>query len=166
MPLKIHIAFSKSGILILKKEKELKMNDTVKLLRECNAGIKMGESAIEKVLPHAKSEELKRSLEICKSTHARLGDETHKLLLREGADTKPPHPVIKAMSDMKIYAKLMIKNADESIADVITDGCDMGIKSLHKYLNKYEGADEKAKSIARRLSASEEYLELKMREYL
>ena len=141
-------------------------NDMVKLLRECNAGIKMGESAIEKVLPHAKDEELRRSLEICKSTHARLGDETHEMLLERGEDTKPPHPVAKAMSDMKICAKLMMKNADESIADVITDGCNMGIKSLHKYLNKYEAADEKAKSIARRLVASEEYLELKMRGFL
>ncbi len=141
-------------------------SDTVKLLRECNAGIKMGESAIEKLLPHAKDDELRRSLEICKSTHARLGDETHEMLLEQGADTKPPHPVAKAMSDMKIYAKMMMKSADESIADLITDGCDMGIKSLHKYMNKYGAADEKAKSIARRLVASEEYLELKMRNFL
>jgi hypothetical protein len=37
-------------------------NDTVKLLHECNSGIKMGKSAIEKVLPHAKDDELRRSL--------------------------------------------------------------------------------------------------------
>ena len=80
-------------------------NDTVKLLRECNAGIKMGESAISKVLPHAKNEEMKKTLEVCKNTHASLGDETHAKLLSLGAETKDPHPVIRAMSDMKIYAK-------------------------------------------------------------
>lgn len=141
-------------------------NDTVKLLRECNAGIKMGESAIDAVLPHAKDDEIRRSLEICKSTHAKLGDETHGLLLEYGAPTKPPHPIAKTMSDVKIFTRLMMKNADQTIADVMTDGCDMGIKSLHKYMNKYSSADEKAKSIAKRLAASEEYLELKMREFL
>ena len=140
--------------------------DTINLLRECNAGIKMGESAIKKVLPHAKSEDLRHTLEVCKNTHATLGDETHAMLLRHNADTKEPHAIIRAMSDMKIYAKMMAQNTDSQIADVMTDGCDMGIKSLSKYLNKYKNADQDAKSIAKRLIASEEYLENKIREYL
>ena len=141
-------------------------NDTVKLLRECNAGIKMGKSAIDAVLPHAKDKELRRSLEVCKNTHAQLGDETHELLLEYDAPTKDPHPVVRAMSDAKIFTKMLINTSDKTIADVMTDGCDMGIKSLNKYINKYECADEKAKSIAKRLAASEEYLELKMRPHL
>ena len=141
-------------------------NDTVNLLRECNSGIKMGEDAIKRVLPHAKNSELKRTLEVCKNTHAALGDETHRMLLERGGETKDPHPMIRAMSDMKISAKMMMKNTDAAIADVMTDGCDMGIKSLHKYLNKYHRADEKSKSIAKRLIASEEYLESKIRDFL
>ena len=140
--------------------------DTIKLLRECNAGIKMGESAIKKVLPHTKSEELRHTLEVCKNTHAALGDETHSMLLKHKADTKEPHAFVRMMSDMKIYAKMMAQNTDSQIADVMTDGCDMGIKSLSKYLNKYKDADKDAKSIAKRLIASEEYLESKVREYL
>ena len=140
--------------------------DTIKLLRECNAGIKMGESAIKKVLPHAKSSEMRHTLEVCKNTHASLGDETHAMLLRHRADTKDPHSVVRAMSDMKIYAKMMMHETDSQIADVMTDGCDMGIKSISKYLNKYKNANPDAKSIAKRLIASEEYLEGKMREYL
>ena len=141
-------------------------NDTVKLLHECNSGIKMGKSAIEKVLPHAKDDELRRSLEICKSTHAKLGDETHRLLIEHGEGSEDLHPFARKMSDMKICAKLMMKDSDSAIADLMTDGCDMGIKSLHKHMNKYENADERSLSIARRLVASEEYLELKMREFL
>ena len=83
------------------------MTDTIKLLRECNAGIKMGEDAIKQVLPHAHNEDLKHTLQVCKNTHATLGDETHKLLKQHGADTKDPHPVIKAMSNMKIYATML-----------------------------------------------------------
>ena len=140
--------------------------DTIKLLRECNAGIKMGESAIKKVLPHAKSDELRRTLEVCKNTHAALGDETHAMLLEHGADTKEPHAIARAMSDMKICAKMLAKESDSQIADVMTDGCDMGIKSLSRYLNKYKNANEGSKSIAKRLIASEEYLENKIRDYL
>ena len=140
-------------------------NDTVKLLRECNAGIKMGESAIKKVLPHAESEELKRTLEVCKNTHAELGDKTHGLLLSMNADTKPPHPVARFMSDVKVRMKVM-EGGDDKIADVMTDGCDMGIKSLHRYLNQYKNADREAKNIAERLIASEEYLESKIRSFL
>ena len=140
-------------------------NDTVKLLRECNAGIKMGENAIKKVLPHTASEELKHTLTVCKNTHAELGDKTHSLLLSLDADTKPPHPIARFMSDMKVRMKVM-EGGDDKIADVMTDGCDMGIKSLHKYLNQYKDADKEAKNIAERLIASEEYLEAKMRPFL
>ncbi len=140
-------------------------NDTVKLLRECNAGIKMGENSIKKVLPHAESESLKRTLEVCKNTHAELGDKTHGMLLSFGADTKPPHPVARFMSDMKVRMKVM-EGGDDKIADVMTDGCDMGIKSLNRYLNQYKAASKESKDIAKRLIASEEYLEASMREFL
>lgn len=140
--------------------------DTVKLLRECNSGIKMGENAIKKVLPHAKSNELKHTLEVCKNTHAALGDETHGMLLKHGADTTSPHPIVEAMSDMKIRATMITKESDSSIANIMTDGCNMGIKSISKYLNKYKNADEKSKAIAKRLIASEEFLENKLRAFL
>ncbi len=140
--------------------------DTIKLLRECNAGIKMGEDAIKQVLPRVHNQEMRRSLEVCKNTHASLGDETHSLLLHNGADTKDAHPMARAMSNMKIYATMMVKESDSRIADLMTDGCDMGIKSLHKYLNKYKAADDSAKKLAKRIIASEEYLEKEMRAFL
>ena len=141
-------------------------SDTVKLLQECNAGIKMGEDAIKQVMPHVQSNEMRRTLEVSKNTHAALGDETHALILEGGASPKDSHPVAKAMSNMKIRATMMINESDKSIASLMTDGCNMGIKSLSTYLNKYGKADDKAKSIARRLIASEEYLENKMRSHL
>ena len=142
------------------------MTDTIKLLRECNAGIKMGEDAIKQVLPHVTNSELKQTLQICKNTHASLGDETHALLIKHNAETKDTHPIIRAMSYLKISAMMMARESDHHIANLMTDGCDMGIKSLTKYLNKYKNASNEAKSIAKRLIASEEYLESKMRVFL
>ena len=71
------------------------MNDTEKLLRECNSGIKMGVDSINQVLPYVKSEELVKVLNACKDKHATLGDETHSLLLDKNMDTKNPHPMAK-----------------------------------------------------------------------
>ena len=141
-------------------------SDTVKLLRECNAGIKMGEDAIKALLPYTRNTELKRALEVCKDTHATLGDETHKMLKRFGAETKDAHPMARMMSNAKIKMRMMMKGSDREIAALMTDGCDMGIKSLHKYLNEYKDAVKDARSLASRLIASEEYLEESMRMYL
>ena len=94
------------------KGKNGMQTDTIKLLRECNAGIKMGQDAIKQVLPHVKSQDLKRSLEVCQNTHASLGDETHRLLLDHNAETKDAHPMARAMSNMKIGAVMMANESD------------------------------------------------------
>ena len=141
-------------------------NDTEKLLSECNAGIKMGERAIERVLPHVKDEGLRAALEATKDTHASLGDTTHAALLSKGFETKPPHPIASVMSDVKICVKMIAKESDKTIADLMTDGCNMGVKSLSRYLHQYKGADTHAKSIARQLIHSEETLSKELRRFL
>lgn len=52
------------------------------------------------------------------------------------------------------------------VAELMTDGCDMGIKSLSRYLNVYEAADDKAKKIAKKLIDLENDLCSGLREYL
>ena len=54
--------------------------------------------------------------------------------------------------------KMGMDNCDATIADLITDGCNMGIKSLYRYLNQYKAADEKAKNLCHRLITIEEQL--------
>ena len=153
--------------ILTKNERTNGMNtDTINLLRECNAGIKMGESAIKQVLPHARNDELRHTLEVCKNTHATLGDEIHRMISDSGKTPKDAHPVARAMSSVKIGATLMVKASDKSIANLMTDGCDMGIKSLSGYLNQYKNATDEAKTVAKRLIASEEFLEGKLRSYL
>lgn len=142
------------------------MNDTVKLLRECNAGIKMGESALEKVITSTESERLRQLLDDTRDEHAILGDRTHSMLKRHGADTKEPHAAVRLMSDMKIYVKMAVCDNDHSVASLMTDGCNMGVKSISKYLNRYKNASPEAKDIARKLIASEASLEENLRPFL
>jgi hypothetical protein len=140
--------------------------DTIKLLRECDAGVQMGIASIKDVLDYSKSESLRKKLYDCKEEHDRLNNEIQQLLEQYHDDGKGPNPIAKGMSWMKSNAMLAIDSSDATIADLMTDGCNMGVKSLSRYLNKYAAADEKSKDIAKRLIRLEEQLAVDIREYL
>ena len=140
--------------------------DTVKLLRECDAGVKMGVSSIDEVLEYVRSDRLKDYLVRCKNEHEKLEKEIEEGLDRFGDDGKNPNPIAKGMSWIKTNVKLMVEESDHTIADLITDGCDMGVKSLSRYLNQYKAADEQSKDIAKRLISLEESLGKEIRGYL
>ena len=140
--------------------------DTIKLLRECDAGVKMGISSIEEVIEYVKSNELKNNLSDCKHEHNKLDKEIQEFLDKYHDDGKEPNPIAKGMSWMKTNMKLVMNESDHTIADLMTDGCNMGVKSLNKYLNKYEAADEVSKDICKRLINLEEELTIKIRKFL
>ena len=140
--------------------------DTVKLLRECDAGVKMGIASIREVLDYTDANGLRRRLTDCLSRHEKLGDEIKNLLDRYHDSGKNPNPMAKGMSWVKTNAMLAVKESDATIADLMTDGCNMGVKSLHKYLNQYKAADEASKDIAKRLINLEEKLTVDIRSFL
>lgn len=140
--------------------------DTIKLLRECDAGIKMGTASIDDVLDHVNSKTFFNKLTDCKQAHNQLQQEVETLLHQYHDDGKQPNPMAKGMSWMKTNVKLEMEHSDETIADLITDGCNMGVKSLNRYLNQYQAADAVSKDIAKRLIHLEEQLAVDMRQYL
>ena len=140
--------------------------DTIKLLRECDAGVKMGVSAIDDVMKYAESEKMRKALADNREEHCKLDKEIQELLDDYHDDGKEPNPMEKGMSWMKANVKLVINESDNTIADLITDGCNMGVKSLNMYLNQYAAADEKSKDICKRLINLEEDLTIQMRKFL
>ena len=140
--------------------------DTVKLLRECDAGVKMGTASIKEVLDYVSANDLRQRLENCMSEHEKLENEIKNLLDRYHDDGKKPNPMAKGMSWVKTNVKLAVDEQDASIADLMTDGCNMGVKSLNQYLNQYQAADEVSKDIAKRLINLEEKLVVDIRSYL
>ncbi|MBE6878233.1 MAG: hypothetical protein E7488_03575 [Ruminococcaceae bacterium] len=140
--------------------------DTVKLLRECDAGVKMGVASIDEVLPFVKSKQLEKLLTGCKKEHEKLDREIQSLLERYKDDGKEPNVMAKSMSWFKTNMKLMMEESDATISDLMTDGCNMGVKSLNMYLNQYKAADEVSKDITKRLINLEEKLVVDMRRYL
>ena len=140
--------------------------DTVKLLRECDAGVKMGVKSIDDVVEYVESDSFERRLRDCRREHEKLDGEIKEQLDRFKDTGKEPNPMAKSMSWMKTNVKLAVENSDHTIADLMTDGCNMGVKSLNKYLNKYQAADEYSKDIAKRLINLEEKLAVDIRSYL
>ena len=140
--------------------------DTIKLLRECDAGVKMGTASIDDVLDHVKGDAFRKRLTVCKREHNQLQDEIQRLLDQYQDEGKNPNPMAKSMSFMKTAMKLSVDDTDATIADLMTDGCNMGVKSLNRYLNQYKAADEVSKDIAKRLINLEEKLAVDIRQYL
>lgn len=141
-------------------------NDTIKLLRECDAGVQMGIESIDDVRDYVKHPQLKETLISCKREHEKLDSEIQKELARFGDEGKEPSLLLEGMSKMKTEFKLRMKESDQTVADLMTDGCHMGIKSLSRYLNRYGGAEQKAKDLTLRLIRSEESLVQDLRAYL
>lgn len=140
--------------------------ETEKLLRECTSGSKMGEHALTLALPKVKNSELKATLENAIKSHAIIGDEAKKMLFDAHRREKEPSALVLMMSDAKMNAKMMLNGSSATIASLITDGCDMGTKTLSKTLNHLPTADLKARHIANKLIAVEDDLKHQMRAYL
>ena len=140
--------------------------DTIRLLRECDAGIQMGVSAIDDVLERVQAPDMYRRLSACKRAHESLKTEINVMLADCHDDGKAPNPLAQGMSWLKTNAALAMNGSDQTIASLMTDGCNMGVKSLGRYLNQYEAASEDSKDITKRLIGLEQKLSDDLREYL
>ena len=140
--------------------------DTVRLLRECDAGVKMGIDSIEDVTDNVKDEGFRRILEEAKRRHKVIEKDILSMLDSYGDDGKRAGAVARGMSHVMTEMKLVMNGSDATVADLMTDGCNMGVKSLSKYLNEYKAASEASKDVAKRLIGLEEKLAVDIREYL
>ena len=144
----------------------MQKQDTCQLLKECNSGIKMAVDAIREVLPNVKNEELRKKLTACEKEHEKLGDETHSLLLKNHAKDEEPGIMAKGMSWIKTNLTMSVNPGDDTIANLISTGCDMGVRTLQKYLNDCQNASDQAKALVKKVFNLEEDLSVDMRAYL
>lgn len=142
--------------------------DTVRLLRECSSGITMGIDSIGDVMTSVSDGRLREVLCDSREKHRALGLEADRLLDNYGDNEKEPGMIAKSMAKLKSEFMLTMagEKKDSTVADLITDGCNMGVKNLSKYLNEYKAADEKSKDIAKRLIGVEEALCRDVRSWL
>ena len=122
-------------------------DDTIKLLRECDAGVEMGIKTLDNVIDDVESDELRKILEKSRETHCKLKGNIAEKLGNYGDDGMSEHP-------------------DVSAAELIIDGCNMGIRSIYKYFNKYPAADAEIKRLVDDIVKEEEDLSVKLRKFL
>lgn len=141
-------------------------NDTVRLLRECDAGIKMGIDSLGEVLDSANADSLRCLLYSSRERHEEYAREIQDMLKSCCDDGKSPGPVAKGMAWARTNLSLALDGSDAKIAELVSEGCGMGIRSLSRYINQYQAASDRAVDMARKLIGLEEELERELRAYL
>jgi len=144
----------------------MQKEDTINLLRECNLGIKMGIGSLNEVLDKVESTDLEEKLKQSRNRHEDLETKTQLLLNRYGDEEKQPNVIAKGMSWIKTNVMLGIDESDKTVAGLVTDGCNMGIKTINGYLNDYKEADEEVVKIAHDIIKEENSLLSEIKEYL
>ena len=125
--------------------------DTVELLKECDAGCKMAIDSMEQISKYVTNDQLKTLITKYNGAHIRLEEDLHRMLNNIGEEEKEPSPIAKASSWITSEVKMMMKGDTHEAASLLTDGCNMGIKSLCEYKNSYKAADEKSVNMCEKL---------------
>ena len=140
--------------------------DTVELLKECDAGCKMAIDSMEQIAKYVSDDQLKTIIQKYNGAHIKMEEDIHRMLNNIGAEGQDPNPIAKASSWLQSEVKMMMNCDAKQAANLLTDGCNMGVKSLNKYLNQYKNADEVSHKLCMRLIKIEEKLCEELEEYL
>ena len=140
--------------------------DTIGLLKECDAGVKMGIESVEMLLDKVNDEQLFSILEKYLDDNKKLENKINFELNKFKDNEKDPSSIAKAMSWLKINFKLVKGEHDKVIADLMTDGCNMGIKSISRYLNQYSSAMVDIKGLCYDLVEIQEKFAKDLRKFL
>lgn len=144
----------------------MKEEHTIKLLKECDSGAKMGVDSFDLVLKYIKNEELRNIINETKLDHLNTLKKIKEQLNIYSSEGKDPNMIISEMSKIKMKVELSFNDSDSKIAKMMIDGCNMGIKALSEFKNKYNDADEKVLEICQRLISKEENLSKNLRRFL
>ncbi len=108
-----------------------------KELRNIGHNLGMAFQIIDDILDYVNNETLRKYLSDCKDRHNKLKEEIQILLDNYHDDGKEPNAMAKSMSWMKTNVKLVMDESDETIADLMTDGCNMGVRMLETFWQKH-----------------------------
>ena len=140
--------------------------DTIALLKECTAGIDLTLSTINDLLPSTKDRNLRQRLQDNAADQKQLRDHACALLHRCGGKEKSPGTWLMGMTHLKNSARMAVRGDDTTIAYLVADGCDLGIKALSRSQNRHCMADPAAIQLSQELIRCQEGLSARLRPYL
>ena len=141
-------------------------DDTIELLNECDAGVRMAVDAINEILPAVKDPAMQKEVQHCLEQHRKTGEQTAVQLHQHNCEGKSPSPIARGMSWLRTNVKLSMDDSDAAPADLLTDGCNMGVKTLTQFKNQYSAADSAAQKLADDIIHSEQQLADGLKSYL
>lgn len=125
--------------------------DSVELLKECDAGCKMAIDSMEQISKYVTDDKLKSLITKYNADHIKIEEDIHRMLNQMGEEEKEPNPIAKVSSWLQSEVKMTMKGDTHEAASLLTDGCNMGIKSLCEYKNSYKAADDKCVNVCERI---------------
>ena len=139
---------------------------TVDLLRECDSGCAMAAESLEQIRDFVSDQGLWNEITASYEKHQDLDLRIKKTLSAMEEQGKEPGKMASAWSWMSTEMRMMAKGGDKEAASIVTDGCNMGIKTICGYKNQYSGASKAAMELADELTGMEENLRDHMKKFL
>lgn len=141
-------------------------SDTIALLKECDAGCKMAADSLLQVRSYAEDGRLIAIIDKYLKRHRDFGNKCHRMLSQERETTQDPPKMASAFARISTDMKLMMEKDSHKIAEILIDGCNMGVKSVTENINKYNKADGESVSLARELVEVEQKLSQDLLQFL
>lgn len=126
------------------------------MLKACNQGCKYATNNIENLYSYIEDDRFRVMVDDYNDKHAKIGDKCHVLLNKYNVDEKDPKPMATMFAKMGTEMKMLNDDSREKVAELLMDGCHMGIKSVAKYMNKYTCASEDSRKLAKEIIDVEE----------
>lgn len=139
---------------------------SVELIRECNSGSKMAVDGIRDVMDDVTDEKLRRLLNSYIEKHEAYGEELHRIMAKEKIEPTEPKLMGKAMAKIMTEMKLMVNASPAKVADIMLDGCDMGIRSISRVQNSCWQADKEVFELSEELVKIEQFMANGLRRFL
>lgn len=140
--------------------------NTIEILKECNKGCKMAVQSMVQLLEKIRNTDFCRLVKNSLEKHKEFLLETKELLDQYNEPESSPGRMATAFSWMSTEMKTTMNNEDGEIAKILMDGCNMGIKSVSEYVNKYKDASKESINLAKQLINEEEKLMKELKGYL
>ena len=116
----------------------------------------MAMESITQLKDKVSDKQLRQIMDKYYAGHSQLEAECRQILNDVGKPDKEPGMIVTAIANFQSRIKMVMDDDAKKAAEIMTDGCNMGIKSLSGYINEYKNADAKSMAIAEKLRRLED----------
>ncbi len=152
----------------IKNETSIKDEKTAEFLCKLYKNVKMGSESLISLMPKVKDQKLRTDMSVQLGHYEKFATSISKALFDLGREPKEENIVTKASAKIGIAMNTLVDSTSSHIAQMITEGSNMGIDDTIKQLREYENqpVSEQSMKIAREFIEFEEKNVETMRAYL